>query len=307
MQIPDITLDAIPAPATRQFAGQLLNLIEALVAENTALRAEVQQLRDENVRLKGGSAKPEITPPVPLAAPDHSSEVERRTRIPRGKPKKNPTLTVTREQRCEVDPETLPPEAIRHGTTEVIVQDLRLQPEVIRVVREVWLGPGTGQTITAPLPDGYHGAFGPHLRALVWTLGHGANISQPALLTFLKDVGIAIGAGTIARWLRDHAGQWHDEAVDIHAAGLARGPWQGTDPTATRVDGHNETCHVVGNVWFTSYHTRPGGTRHDVLAVRWGQEPVFLLNADAWPGWLKPPCARPSRYAWCKRCRGRNP
>ncbi len=80
MQIPDITLDAIPAPATRQFAGQLLNLIEALVAENTALRAEVQQLRDENARLKGGSAKPEFTPPVPPTAPDHSSEAERRTR-----------------------------------------------------------------------------------------------------------------------------------------------------------------------------------------------------------------------------------
>jgi len=98
-------------------------------------------------------------------------------------------------------------------------------------------------------------------------LGHGANLSQPALLAFLEDVGIAIGAGTIARWLSDHTGQWHDEAVDIYAAGLASGPWQGTDQTATRVDGHNESCHVVGNVWSTSYHTRPGGTRQDVLAV----------------------------------------
>ena len=284
MQIPDINLEAIPDPATRQLVGQFLNLIEVLVAENTAQRTEIPQLRDENARLKGGSAKPEIKPPVPPAAPDHSSELERRTRTPRGKPKKNATLTVTREQRCVVDPTTLPPEAIRHGTTEVIIQDLVLQPEVIRFVREVWLVPGTGQTITAPLPDGYHGEFGPHLRALVWTLGHGANVSQPALLTFLEDVGIAIGAGTIARWLSDHTGQWHDEAVDIHAAGLASGPWQGTDQTSTRADGHNETCHVVGNVWFTRYHTRPGGTRQDVLAVLWGQDPVFLLNADALAG-----------------------
>ncbi len=161
MQIPDINLDAIPDPAIRQLAGQLLNLIETLAAENAALRVEVQQLRDEHARLKGSSAKPDVKPSVPPAPPDHSSEAARRTRTPRGKPKKNATLTITREQRCVVDPATLPPDAVRHATAEVIVQDLVLQPEVIRFVREVWLVPSTGQTVTAPLPDGYHGGFGP--------------------------------------------------------------------------------------------------------------------------------------------------
>ena len=143
MQIPDINLDAITDPTTRQIVGQLLNLIETLAAENAALRVEVQQLRDENARLKGGSAKPDVKPPLPPAPPDHSSEAERRTPTPRSKPKKNATLTVTREQHCVVDPATLPAEAIRHDTAEVLVQDLVLQPEVIRFVREVWLVPST--------------------------------------------------------------------------------------------------------------------------------------------------------------------
>ncbi len=285
MQLPDVNLDAIPDPATRHLVGQLLNLIETLAAENAALRVEVQQLRDENARLKGGSAKPDVKPPVPPAPPDHSSEAERRTRTPRAKPKKNASLTITREQRCVVDPATLPPDAIRHDTAEVIVQDLLLQPEVIRFVREVWLVPSTGQTITAPLPDGYHGGFGPHIRALTLTLGHAANVSQPALLTFFQDAGVAIGTGTIARWLADHTGQWHDEALAIHRAGLTSSDWQATDQTSTRVDGQNEVCHVLGNACFTSYHTRPGGTRQDVLAVLWGQEPVFRLNDDA-RAWL---------------------
>jgi hypothetical protein len=293
MQIPDINLDAIPDLGTRQVVGHLLNLIETLAAENAALRVEVQQLRDENARLKGGSGKPDVKPPVPLAPPDHSSEVERRTRTPRGKPNKNATLIITREQRCVVDPATLPPEAIRHDTAEVIVQDLLLVPEVIRFVREVWLVPSTGQTITAPLPDGYHGGFGPHIRALTLTLGHAANVSQPALLTFFQDAGVAIGTGTIARWLRDHTGQWHSEAVAIHRAGLASSDWQATDQTATRVDGQNEVCHVLGNSCFTSYHTRPGGTRQDVLAVLWGQEPVFRLNDDAL-AWLAVTTLRPT-------------
>jgi hypothetical protein len=296
MQIPDVNLEALPDLATRQLIGQLLNLIETLVAENTALRVENQQLRDELARLKGASPKPEIKPPVPPATTDHSSEAERRSPTPRGKPKaaKNATLTVTREQRCVVDPATLPPDATRSGTTESIVQDLVVVPEVIRFVREVWFVPSTGQTITAPLPAGYSGGFGPHLRTFVWTLGHGAaNVSQPALLCLLTDVGIEIGAGTIARWLSDHTGQWHDEAEAVHLAGLASGEWQATDQTSTRVDGQNEVCHVVGNDLFTSYHTRPGGTRQDVLAVLWGQEPVFRLNDDAL-AWLAETSCRPS-------------
>src|SRR5438477_926096 len=282
MQIPDVNLDAITDPAARQVIGQLLNLIETLVAENQALRAENQQLRDENARLKGGSGKPDVKPPTPSTPPaDHSSERERHTPKPRQKGRKLGILKPTRTQLCVVDPATLPPDAIRHDTTEVIVQDLLLQPQIIRFVREVWLVPSTGETITAPLPDGYHGEFGPHIQALTLTLGHGASVSQPSLLTFFQDAGIAIGKGTIARWLCDHRTSWRADAQAIHQAGLASTEWQATDQTSTRVDGQNETCHVLGNPLFTVYQTRPGGTRQDVLSVLWGQEPLFRLNADA--------------------------
>lgn len=281
MQFPDIQLDTIADPATRQAVTQLLNLLEQLVAENQTLRAENQQLRDETARLKGGSGKPDVKPNTPPPTTDHSSEAERRTRTPRGKPKKNVLLVVTREQPCVVDPATLPPEAVRHGTTEVLVQDLLLQREVIRFVREVWLLPSTGQTITARLPPGYQGAFGPHIQALAVALGHGAHVSQPSLLTFFQDAGVQIGAGTLARWLSDQDGSAHDEAWAIQQAGLASSDWQATDQTATRVAGHNETCHVLGNHLYTVYHTRPGSSRQDVLAVLWGQAPRFRLNADA--------------------------
>ncbi|MBF0240752.1 MAG: hypothetical protein HQM12_23890 [SAR324 cluster bacterium] len=41
---------------------QLLNLVEGLMAENTRLNHEVQNLRDENNRLKGEQGKPDIVP-----------------------------------------------------------------------------------------------------------------------------------------------------------------------------------------------------------------------------------------------------
>jgi len=286
MQIPDVNLDAITDPAARHLIGQLRNLIETLSAENQALRAENQQLRDELARLKGGAGKPDVQPPTPAPLPpDHSSAAQRRTPKPRQKGRKLGILVPTRTEYCGVDPAFLPPAAIRHATTEVIVQDLLLQPEIIRCVREVWLVPHTGQTITAPVPQGYQGAFGPHIQALPVTLGHGANVRQPSLLTFFQDAGIAIGKGTIARWLRDYRTTWRLDAQAIHQSGLASTAWQATDPTSTRVDGQNETGHVRGNPCFTVYQPRPGGTRQDVLSVLWGIEPVFRLNADA-EAWL---------------------
>ena len=287
MQLPEINLDAITDPAARQLIGQLLNVIETLHAEVAQLRVENQQLRDELARLKGGSGKPDVTPPTPPPPHgDHSSERERYTPKPRQKGRKLGILVPTRTQRCVVDPATLPPDAIRHDTVEVIVQDLLLQPEIIRFVREVWYVPSTNQTIAAPLPAGYQGEFGPHIQALTLTLGHGANVSQPSLLTFFQDAGIAIGKGTIARWLCDHRTTWRADAQAIHQAGLSSTEWQASDQTSTRVDGRNETCHVLGNPFFTVYQTRPGGTRQDVLAVLWGQEPLFRLNADAL-AWLE--------------------
>jgi hypothetical protein len=286
MQLPDINLDTISDLALREVVRQLLNIIEAQATEIATLRVENQQLRDENARLKGGSGKPTIKPSVQPPPADHSSEAERQTRTPRGKPKKNATLRVTREERCVVDPATLPEDARFNGTRETIAQNLIIQVEVIRFLREEWFVPSTNTTILAPLPPGYRGGFSPTIQTLIPALGHDTtNVSQPALLNFLRTVGVSIGTGTVARLLADSTGRWAEEAEAIHQAGLASGPWLATDQTSTRVDGQNEVCHVVGNTLFTSYHTRPGGTRQDVLAVLWGQELHFRLNDEA-VNWL---------------------
>ncbi len=85
MQLPDVRLEAIRDPATRQIVAELLNAIETLAAENAALRADNQRLRDEIARLKGVSPKPDVKPPAAPAPSDHSSEQkERRVQTPRG-------------------------------------------------------------------------------------------------------------------------------------------------------------------------------------------------------------------------------
>jgi hypothetical protein len=186
-----------------------------------------------------------------------------------------------------VDPALLPPDARFNGTRETIAQNLIFQVEVIRFLREEWFVPSTNSTILAPLPPGYRGGFSPSIQTLIPALGHDtSNVSQPALLHFLRTMGVSVGAGTVARLLADSTGRWAQEADAIHQAGLASGPWVATDQTSTRVSGQNEVCHVVGNALFTSYHTWPGGTRQNVLAVLWGQELRFRLNDEA-VAWLE--------------------
>lgn len=153
MQIPAIQLDTILDPAIRQTMAQVLKLIELVSAANQTLRSENQPLRDENARLNGGSGKPARPPALPPPA-DHASAAERRSNPPRRKGPKNHRLVVTREPPCVVDPATLPPGAVRQGTSEVMVPDVIVQAAGIRCVRAVWWVPRTGQTRTAPLPSG---------------------------------------------------------------------------------------------------------------------------------------------------------
>jgi hypothetical protein len=65
-------------------------------------------------------------------------------------------------------------------------------------------------------------------------------------------------------------------------AGLSCAPWANIDDTATRVNGRNEHCHVLGNPLFTFYHTAPRKDRQAVLsALCGGKALTYLCNSAA--------------------------
>jgi len=54
------------------------------------------------------------------------------------------------------------------------------------------------------------------------------------------------------------------------------------DDTPTRVNGQNQSCHVICNPLYTAYFTKPGKDRLSVLDVlRQGRKREYLLNAEA--------------------------
>ena len=74
-----LDLATIEDVGAREALRALSNLVEELVAEVQALRAELAQVKDENARLKGGQGWPQIRPGKSAGgSTDYSSEQERR-------------------------------------------------------------------------------------------------------------------------------------------------------------------------------------------------------------------------------------
>jgi hypothetical protein len=154
-----ILLPDIPDAERTPLVRQLLDVIDLQRERILQLEERIKQLEDEIARLKGLKARPRIapsaleTPPRPPRDPDGK-------RPGSAKRSKTAQLIVTEEIVIRL-PE-VPLESVFKGYEDFVVQDLVLQPRVIRYRRERWLTPD-GQNLVAPLPadvlPGSH--FGP--------------------------------------------------------------------------------------------------------------------------------------------------
>src|SRR6516164_10797008 len=140
--------------------AELKDLVLKLLGEVAELRRTVDAQRDEIARLKGGPGRPNIKPSgmekatEPKAPPTAGGE-------PRQKGSKTSKLTIHEERTVKLK---APPQGSRFkGYTSYVVQDLMITPHVVKFRRERWQTVN-GETMTAPLPAGISGHFGPELR-----------------------------------------------------------------------------------------------------------------------------------------------
>ncbi len=122
--------------------------------------------------LKGEQGKPkfESKKQKPPKSTDYSSEDERKNLQPKpnkGRGERNHKVKIDREETVTIPPEDLPADAVFKGYDEIIVQDIKIVTDNIRYKVELWYSPSENKTYRAKRPEGYHGEFGPHLRALI--------------------------------------------------------------------------------------------------------------------------------------------
>jgi len=271
-------------PQAEQAIQDLLNLVEHLVANQEALHQEVQRLKqqlDNKKQTKTTNSAADDKPDT-----DHSSEKHRRKRQkprpqPAGDRRSFKDLTIHEIIECPVDPDVLPPDAMRLSNESVVIQDIEIKPRNIRFDRHVYRSASKNKTYYGPLPAGSdRGDFGPGLRALILSLKYCGNMSEPKIGEFLQNFDVQISAGSLSNILTNTAQSFEDEFDDLFTAGLASTTYQQTDDTSARVAGKFWHTHIVCNPYYTAFFTRPHKDRLTVLSVLQNTaSPGFRFNA----------------------------
>lgn len=278
-------IESITDNNVKSILSTLVNLIEVLVADNEKLRAENQQLRDENNRLKGEQGKPDIRKQN-QGSQNFSSEKERKKKKKtkkdkRNRKKKKGEIHINRVETLQINKALLPKDAQFKGYQNVVVQDVVIKTDNIQFRKAIFYSPSLRKTFIAALPEGYQGEFGPSLKTLVISLYHKSKMTESAILGFLQDHHIRIGAATVSGLLTKGHELFHQEKRDIVREGLLSTVYQQMDDTGARVNGKNHYVHILCNGLYTAYFTRLHKDRLTILEILGQGNLQFTINETA--------------------------
>src|SRR5260370_3785793 len=252
-----------PEDIARLSDAELKGLVVKEWEKMVEMQRMVAELSEEIARLKGGPGRPNIKPsgmergtePKPAGS---SGERKR----PRGSTRSK--LTIDEERTVKA---ATPPRGSRFkGYTSFVVQDLVIRPHVVKFRCERWLTPD-GHTMTAPLPAGIHGHFGPELRRFVLTQYHQGQVTVPRLVALLRALGIFISKRQVVRLLIGGQNGFLDEARDVPRAGLSSAAWITVDDTGARHKAANRVCTPIGNAHFAWFGTTSSKCRGNFLEL----------------------------------------
>jgi hypothetical protein len=241
------------------------------------LQRMVAALRDEIARLKGGPGRPTIKPsgmergtePKP---PGSSGDRKR----PRGSTRSK--LSIDEERTVKV---VAPPRGSRFkGYTSFVVQDLVIHSHVVNLRCERWQTPD-GEMMTAPLPAGIDGHFGPQLRRFVLAQYHQGQMTVPRLVTLLRSLGIFISKRQVVRLLIEGQDGFLTEACDVLRAGLSSAAWITVDDTGARHKASNGFCTQIGNAHFAWFGSTASKSRLNFLTLLRAGYDDYIINAEA--------------------------
>ena len=239
---------------------ELKNLVVALFEQVAELRRTIAAQADEIARLKGGPRRPNIKP----SGMEKATEPKPEKPAGEGGGKRDSTkskLTIHEAKTVKAAP---PAGSRFKGYTSFVVQDLVVRPHVTNFRCERWQTPD-GKVVTASLPAGIDGHFGPQLRRFVLALYHQGQMTVSRLVTLLRSLGIFISKRQLVRLLNTGKDEFLTEARDVLRAGLSSADWITVDDTGARHRATNGFCTQIGNDHFTWFGTT--GSKSSSLAL----------------------------------------
>ena len=263
-----------PLPIDDLSLGALRSLVKELVAKLAEQDAEIKALKDEVTRLKGHKGKPKLKPSGMEQATEKRS---RRHGKKKGSRPSRQKLVVNEEQRLTITP---PAGSRFNGYQDFVVQELRLEARVIRYRRERWLT-AEGKVITAPLPSGLRGHFGPELLWFILLQHHQGQVTVDRIATFLTSLGLVVSKRQILRLLTGDVATFAAEADDVLRTGLSSAPWITVDDTGARHRARNGVTTQIGNDRFTFFGTSFSKSRRNFQELLRAGHRDYVVNAEA--------------------------
>jgi len=264
-----------PADLDRLSHAELKGLVIQAFEKVAELERIVAAQRDEIARLKGGPGRPNIKPSGMEKATEPKSD-----RPSAERPKRGPTrtkLTIHEEKIVKV---AAPSGARFKGYTSYIVQDLVLRTHVVEFRCERWVT-SDGTLLTAPLPDGIEGHFGPELRRFILAQYHQGQVTVPRLVEMLQALGIFISKRQVVRLLNEGQEGFLNEANEVLRAGLSSAAWITVDDTGARHLAKNGYCTQIGNAHFTWFGTTNSKNRANFLGLLRAGYSDYVINDEA--------------------------
>lgn len=273
----------LPSEQNSQLVEENRRLKDCLdIALNTIayLQEELQKLRDEIAVLKGQKPRPKI-PPSNLEGPKQGGGENSNDKPSRGKhPRRKKTRQLKIHSRTRIKPESIPEGALFKGCQKFTVQDIILNSHNTVYELERYQLPD-GTYLTGQLPKNIQGHYGPQLVSYILHQYYGCRVTEPLLLTQLREIGILISSGQLSNLLICDKESFHNEKDELLSAGIAATGEIQVDDTGARHQGQNGYSTIIGNEYFTSIVSTKSKSRINFLQILHGTTPKYLANEDA--------------------------
>lgn len=244
---------------------QLLDIVKEL-------KKELEAAKEEIARLKGHKGKPKINPSSLGQSRDRNPNKQRKPRGSSQPGKKNGV--VDRTERVKAG--HIPVGSRFKGYRFYYVQELILKKETICYQLERWQLPD-GRCMTAELPEGIAGHFGPTFQAYLLHQHHHQDVTQPLLLDQLRELKFELSKGQLNHLLIEKKDNFHHEKEGVLKAGLSVSRYVQVDDTGARHAGRNGYCTQIGNELFTWFESTGSKSRINFLQLlRQGHKDYFL-------------------------------
>jgi len=284
---PTDSLETLSPPELIGLVRRLIGEVERLGKENQKLAAalasakrENQDLKDEIRRLKGLPPRPPMKPSGMETATDRPA-VETPSAAEAAPPhRRGPGVSKLSVDRTVTLTASAPVGSRHKGYEEIIVQDIAFKPEVTLYRRERWATPN-GRTVTADLPAGVMGGYGPNLHRLVLTLHFQGQMTCERIVTVLTAAGVAISKRQVVRLLTAKLDLFRAEDEAVFTVGIRASGYVSVDDTGARHAGRACYTTQFGSDRFTAFRTGPSKSRLAFLRNLLGGTARYAINAAA--------------------------